>query len=576
VQSDYTMRGSNFKGVLVLLDGMPLNDPQTGHYLSDLPVPLDAIARVEVLRGPASAMYGPDAVGGVVQLFTHAGLKQAQEQGWISDASSAPGWQGSGHARYGDHAFYDAGGSARLDGGDTFVSAATRWQGTDGEIIRTEGGAPVEQVNSSAPLRTDFTRQAHTAALHQSLGDNTSLYTRAGVDLRDFNAYHFYTDFDSDRARSNNRTYWLQSRLQGTLGGEAGGSRTPWQVQAAAKQHEGLYVYNPMFPSSRDYSRKLDLQAQASRTLAAGLTATAGASGQLRGVESQSLGNHQDARTGAFAAAQWQVTDRFTVNASSRLDYDTVFGLQATPQASVAYTWPALTLRAAAGRSVRAPTYTELYLDTQVEKTDGNLGNPDLQSERSWSYEAGLDVRPLPGLSLHATAFYRDTENFIDYAALPSDVSPTGDTLFVARNILRVQTPGVEADVEWRQSVGGAQLSLTGTYTRLAPALKGTDPSVTYKYALTSARHLVQGALRVRRDLGGGRLSVGLRGLWKDRRDRPSYGVVHGRVRYALPVLDNRLGLTAEVRNILDVDYAEIFDAPMPGRWWIVGASFDL
>jgi len=48
---------------------------------------------------------------------------------------------------------------------------------------------------------------------------------------------------------------------------------------------------------------------------------------------------------------------------------------------------------------------------------------------------------------------------------------------------------------------------------------------------------------------------------------------VHGRVAYALPTWGDRLSLSLEVRNLFDTDYSDIFDAPMPGRWWIVGVQ---
>src|SRR5690606_29778239 len=83
IQSDLTMRGSTFNGVLVLLDGARLNDPMTGHFLTNLPIPLSEIARIEVMRGPATALYGPDAIGGVIQIFTWSGLRD------VSDSTSA-------------------------------------------------------------------------------------------------------------------------------------------------------------------------------------------------------------------------------------------------------------------------------------------------------------------------------------------------------------------------------------------------------------------------------------------------------------------------------------------------------
>jgi outer membrane cobalamin receptor len=547
VQSDFTMRGSNFKGVLVLLDGMPLNDPQTAHYLSDVPVPLDAIARIEVLHGPASALYGPDAVGGVVHIITRTGL--------TNDASSPAGWGGSAETQYGAHALYDVSGRVQWGNDGTLISGATAWQGTDGEAIR---GADGMQLTSAAgPLRTDFTRQAHSVALRQSVGESTTWYTRAGLDRRDVNAYHFYTDFDSDRARSDNHTYWLQTRLHGTA------ASNQWQVQAAAKQHEGLYVYNPAFSSSRDYSRMLTSQAHISRPLTPRLTLTSGASGEVRGITSATMGDHQDAAAGMFLTSQWQATDRLTLNSSGRIDYDEAYGWEATPQASIAYTVPIVTLRAAAGRTVRAPTYTERYIDTEVEEPAGNLGNPSLSAERAWSYEAGADLYPTRGTSLHATAFYRSTDNLIDYAQLP------GEDLFVARNILSAETRGLEIDARAHREIGPARVRATASYTRLGASLSGVDPNVRTKYALTSARHLVQGTLRARI----GNVTGSARGLWKERRQRSSYGVVHSRVAYAVPTWGERLGLSLEVRNLFDADYSDIFNAPMPGRWWIVGVE---
>lgn len=546
VQSDFTMRGSNFKGVLILLDGMPLNDPQTAHYLSDFPVPLGEIARIEVLRGPASALYGPDAVGGVVHVITRAG---------ITNGTAPAGWSGQGQVQYGAHALYDASGRAQWTDGETLVSGATTWQGTDGEAIR--GGDGTQLTSANGPLRTDFTRQAHSVALRQAVG-NATWYTRAGMDRRNFSAYHFYTDFDSDRARSDNHTYWLQTRLHGTTG------PNQWQVQAAAKQHEGLYVYNPQFHSSRDYSRMLTGQAYLSRPLAPRLTVTSGVSGEVRGIASATMGDHWNAAAGAFLTGQWQVTDRLTLNGSSRLDYDDAYGWEATPQASVAYTTPLFTLRGAAGRTVRAPTYTERYIDTEVDEPAGNLGNPALDAERAWSYEAGVDLYPADGASLHATAFYREAEDLVDYAQRP------GEELFIARNILGAETRGLEVDARMHQTIGPAQLRATASYTRLGASLSGVDPEVRYKYALTSARHLVQSTLRI----GIGDVTLSTRGLWKDRRERPSYGVVHGRLAYTLPVWGDRLALSLDVRNLFDTDYADIFDAPMPGRWWVVGAQF--
>ncbi|MEO7143972.1 MAG: TonB-dependent receptor plug domain-containing protein, partial [Bryobacteraceae bacterium] len=70
VQADLSIRGGNFGATLVMVNGMRVSDPQTGHFNLDIPIPLDAIGRMEVLKGSGSAIYGSDAVDGVVNIIT--------------------------------------------------------------------------------------------------------------------------------------------------------------------------------------------------------------------------------------------------------------------------------------------------------------------------------------------------------------------------------------------------------------------------------------------------------------------------------------------------------------------------
>src|SRR5690606_25516420 len=69
-QADVSIRGSSFEQILLLVDGVRMSDAQTAHYDLDTAVPLDEIERIEVLRGPGSAQYGSDAVGGVINIVT--------------------------------------------------------------------------------------------------------------------------------------------------------------------------------------------------------------------------------------------------------------------------------------------------------------------------------------------------------------------------------------------------------------------------------------------------------------------------------------------------------------------------
>ncbi len=551
VQSDITMRGTTFNGVLVLLDGVRLNDPMTGHFLADFPVPLRDIARIEVLRGPAASLYGPDAIGGVIQLFTKAGL--------ASQRASGKEWQGSAEAAAGRHGLYDvrAGGDGGSEG--TFFSISGEAQGSDGQAIRDEDGRPIQ--GSDGEVRTDFTRQAVSAALSHNFGRAT-LYTRAGFDNRDFGAYQFYSGVPSDTAREATSTFWAQSRL--TSGAEA---PTQWTLQVGARQHEDTYIFNPQTPANEHTSRRMEAQAYASRALAPQLTVTSGVSGAVRGIESNNMGTHQDVSVGAFVRTRWQPLHQLTVNASGRVDADPGYGVEATPQMGVAYNTERLTLRGGVSRAVRAPNYIERFFNTELESPRGrDLGNPDLEAERAWAYEAGIDVYPARGISLHATAFQRDTRNLIDFAQLTP-----ADTVFLARNLLEVQTRGLELEAEANRIIGPVELRATGSYTFLDASLGEVEEGVTFKYALTNARHLVQANLMA--DVGAAQFAV--QPLWKDPMDGDPYSVVNVRGAYRLPLGERKLTLTAEVRNVFDVEYFEIFRAPLPERWWLLGARWN-
>ena len=555
-QADLSVRGGTFNGVVVLVDGARFNDPQTGHFLSDFPIPLAEIARIEIVRGPDAAAWGPDALGGVVHVITHTGAAGSHDghEGGARDVAAASASAGGLGTVAGEVAV------RRLRAPAAFSAAVTGLR-TDGAPLRAPDGSTV--VGSQGEVRADLDRVAATAAAALPVA-GASLTVRGALDARDFGAVQFYTPLASDTAREATTTQWLQARLVRS-------GRTGWSVQASARRHTDRFAFFPGLDPNRHTSRRLGLTAEAHRLVSPRLTVGAGASGEVRDVVSNSLGDHRDAGGGVFALARWTPLDPVTVSASARVDADPGFGVEPTPMLAVAVqAAPGLVLRGAAGRAVRAPNYTERYINTARELRSGNLGNPDLRAERAWSAEAGLDGRLGP-LAVQATGFWRRTDDLIDYARTTVE----GIEVFLAQNILATTARGVEtsAQVGWRFNPDQALRAVIGYAWTDVQVAAGAVPG-DFRYVLDHSPHLVQG--RATATLG--QVETTVEAIHKTRVEQDAVTVANARLAVAL---GGSGGVSAaevfgEVRNAFDATYTEVFGAPMPGRLWLGGVRLAL
>ena len=98
-QTDISVRGASFGQTLVLVDGVRINDPQTGHHSGDLPVALEDIARIELLAGAGSSLHGADAVGGVINIITRREASGAVGATGRRRSRTRPEWRGLASGR---------------------------------------------------------------------------------------------------------------------------------------------------------------------------------------------------------------------------------------------------------------------------------------------------------------------------------------------------------------------------------------------------------------------------------------------------------------------------------------------
>jgi vitamin B12 transporter len=429
-QADLALRGSSYEQVLVLVDGVRVGDPQTGHFHLDLAVPLDQIERIEVLRGAASALYGAEAVGGVVNVVT----RRAGEGGV------------SLRAEHGTFATSVLAGTLRAALGGAMLDVA-------GEHDRSDGHRP----------GTDHRISQARAALQAPIAGRT-LRAQVAHAARDFGADGFYAPFPSyeETRTSTVGIDWLGSPA--TARGV--------DVRLSHRQHDDDFVLcrdDPSFYRNLHTSRVTGAEV-VGRTAIGGVRLAGGASGALESLRSETLGDRDESRGAVFGEAVAEPRSDVVVTAGLRGDWHSEYGAVAAPSLAAAW-WasPAIRFRASLDRGIRAPTWTERFY-----RDPSNVGSPDLRPERAWSADFGAEVAPAPAIRLAAAVWARDADGLIDWVR----PSGTGEP-WTSRNVARARFAGTELEAE--VAVGPVTLSGQATLTRFeAPEADGLES----KYAL--------------------------------------------------------------------------------------------
>ncbi len=560
-QADITLRGSTFNQVLILLDGQRINDPLTGHFNAYFPIAPAEIAQIEIVRGAGSALYGPDAVGGIIHIVTKTFASQRPAEQVSLQATGLRGEWKLWHA--------NAGGFAQT------------------KRLRLGGGLLLNQTQGQlrdAPSnrRSDVDLKTYSLSAAYNITPTLSVAVRGALDRRDFDAQYFYSTSTADLSRETTSRDFVQGQLRWQ---PRPGQQT--ELQVAHSYSTDYFVFNPAprFVPNRHTMRFSNAQLHHTQALGSGLKLGAGGQYDDRRVQSNNLGNHQTAHFGLYTLLAYSGLKNLTATGSLRLDHDEAYGNVLIPQLNLSYApTPALVLRGAVGRSVRAANFTERYYNHLVPGTIGsgqNIGLADLQAERATNYELGADFSPTTGLTFKATAFARAGRNLIDYVGLSGsevmrqtglpNVDPAG-SYRLAQNLFSVRTQGLETEV-WGQALLGSLLRLDAVagYTYLT-----NSAPVVSQYLSNFARHQVTGTLTVR---AGGYGSLSVSGLYKERDDAEvarisrrltaDYAVFNARLEAA--VLPERLFLVGQVQNLFDARYADLLGAQMPGRWLMAG-----
>jgi iron complex outermembrane receptor protein len=395
VQADISIRGSSFGQTLVLVNGLRMNDVQSGHHNMDVPLPLESVSRVEVMRGAGSTLYGSDAVGGVVNMIT--------EPPTFSEIRL--------RAAVGNFGVNQQSGSMT---------------GIIGKLS--------EQLSFSRDFTSGFRddRDYRSLALASTTNWRGSHLTLALSD-RPFGADQFYGNYNSwERTKS-----WFASARQQL--------NEKTEASFAFRRHTDLFVLyrdRPQVFTNRHAVESYQGAVRRREDLSTNTRLFYGAEVVADTIDSNNLGSHSRVRSAGYVSFDARAFKRFSFTAGLRDEIYGSFNHEFSPSVSAGY-WLSqrFKLRAGASRAFRLPTYTDLYYHDPA-----NIGSPFLRPEKAWSYEGGLDWNSAGRVRGDLTVFHRRERDVIDYVRNnPADI-------WRATNFQSLQFTGVEASVTTKLS----------------------------------------------------------------------------------------------------------------------------
>lgn len=523
VQADIGIRGGSFEQTLMLLNGIKLSDPQTGHHMMNIPVPLVNIDRVEVLKGPASRIFGQNAYTGAVNVITSLSeTKSLRLQGYAGDF----GMKGINFA-------------GSLPAGKYKQNLAVSYDDSNGH-----------QYNSDYQVSNIFYEGG------VELNAKNSIRGMIAYADRTFGANGFYTSAFPDQWES------LQTTL-GSLSHTFNSGTFSLNTRAYWRRNEDEYRLRknePEFYQNFHTSDVMALETNGSYKSKLGVTGF-GLEVRKEQIESTNLGNHDRNLTGIFLEQLVNLGDKTDIRAGLYSNYYSEYGWKHFPGLEVGFqATKSIRLYSGIGSSFRIPTYTDLYY---VGPT--NIGNPDLQPEQARSFEFG-------GKWSHSNwrgelvYFNRYSENLIEWTRNSEDQP------WQPQNFTEVTFNGIEASAYYRvnPSSSAVQLKELMVSYNFIDSEFDEQPGVESRYALTALKNQL---------IGGVLVGFGKKTEWNtkmryvERISQDPYFILDMRVDYNRL---GKLGFFAEASNITDTEYVEAGTVQMPGRWFRAGFMVNL
>jgi len=535
-QADISIDGGSFEQTMVLWNGVKMGDAQTAHHSMNLPIPLEAIERIEVLKGPAARIYGINALTGAINIVTKTQTDDFLQLHAYGGSSFKDKEAGDGNGMY-------AGGglqaTAGINTGKVNHLFSIGKEETNGQRYNT----------AAKNLKTMYKGNV-------ALNDNNSVNWMGGYLDNEFGANGYYA------APHDKESYEIVQTLMLSVGSNHRiTDNLTIKPRISNRYNEDDYRF---YRNDLSKARSLHYSNVFMFELNGVYTSTVGDFGvgyemRLEDINSSNLGEHDRKNHGWFAEYKNTFFEKLLVNVGAYWNYNTDYGFQWYPGAEVAYLlnndWK---VQASIGSSQRIPSFTDLY----VNQRPGNIGNPDLKPEAAWQYEVGVNYTK-QNKRFAASVFERNISDFIDWTRISTDVPYQPQNL--GNQVMRGLNVRYHQDI---QITANQKLGYSLSYQYLSPKKQDDASEIISKYTIENLKHqAIAGINYTINDFG-----IQFQNRYLKRELNDGYFVSDLRLMYQFPSFQ----VYTQATNIFNSTYKEVAAVPMPSRWIQLGVNYRL
>jgi iron complex outermembrane receptor protein len=566
VQSDVSVRGGSFDQVMILLNGINITDPQTGHHSLNLPVDMQSIERVEILEGPGARIYGSNAFSGAINFITGIG-DQSEVKGTMTG---------------GDYGLYNLGANGTVVKNNFKSFIAANKSASDGYIDNTD----FEIYNLYYQGQLDL--------------DKEHIELQVGYTNKGFGANSFYTaqyPNQYEQTRTTFASLSLSSKTKNPLKSSVYWRRHQDRFELYRNYEDAASWYtnhnyhltdvvgintNAIISSSFGKTAiGADIRSESvwSNVLGIDMSDTISAPGEEDGFFTKKY-----SRTNSSFFIEHSITFNklsFSAGLMANLNSDLGWGFDIFPGADISY-WltNGLKIYGSVNKSLRMPTFTDLFYSSTISE-----GNEDLEPEEATTIEGGIKYRTHDGISVEASTFYRMGKNMIDWGKA-SDAS--SDDKWTTSNINEINTVGIETVIklDFKKLIKRQDIlqHMNLTYSWLNQN-KSIPEGYNSLYVFDYLKHKFSGTLQHKIVSS---LSASWTAQYQDRvGDYDEYdsttAITTTKEYTPFWVADFKLSwnkpsytIYAEATNLFDKKYTDIGQLYQPGRWIMAGLKFNI